>query len=99
MTAREGTPVFLCSVGGETIAGGLNPELLRIEHEYGLKPFAAANGRSTRSGPGKWLNVADTGYLSPHELRLPYSQESPLLDPQGRRLGHYPPTGGRLSDR
>ena len=33
MTAREGTPVLLCSEGGETIAGGLNPELLRIERE------------------------------------------------------------------
>ena len=38
MTAREGTPILLCSSGGETIAGGLNPELLRIEHEDGLQP-------------------------------------------------------------
>jgi len=79
MTAREGTPVLLSSNGGETIAGGLNPELLRIEHEVGLRPFTAPNGRSTWVGPGKWLNMADTGYLSPDELRLPYSQESQLL--------------------
>ena len=79
ITAREGTPVLLCSEGGETIAGGLNPELLRIEHEYGLKPFTASNGRSTWVGPGKWLSMADTGYLSPEELRLPYAQESQLL--------------------
>ena len=98
MTAREGTPVLLSSNGGETIAGGLNPELLRIEHEEGLRPFTAPNGRSTWVGPGKWLNMADTGYLSPDELRLPYSQESPASDPQGRRLGHDPPQGGCLSD-
>jgi len=79
MTAREGTPVLLSSNGGETIAGGLNPELLRIEHEEGFQPFTAPNGRSTWVGPGKWLSMADTGYLSPEELRLPYSQQSKLL--------------------
>src|SRR5271157_2867759 len=79
MTAREGTPVLLCSSGGETIAGGLNPQLLRIEHEEGFRPFTAPNGRSTWVGPGKWLSMADTGYLSPEELRLPYSQQSKLL--------------------
>ncbi len=79
MTAREGTPVLLCSEGGETIAGGLNPQLLCIEREYGLKPVTAPNGRSTWSGPGKWLSAAETGYLSPEELRLPYSQQGRLL--------------------
>jgi hypothetical protein len=79
MTAREGTPVLLCSEGGETIAGGLNPELLRIEREYGFKAITAPNGRSTWTGPGKWLTMDETGYLQPEELQLPYSQKSQLL--------------------
>ena len=79
MTVRAGVPVLLCGEGGETIAGGLNSELLRIEQASGLEPVTALNGRVTWTGPGKWLNMADTGYLSPEELRLPYARKSQLL--------------------
>jgi hypothetical protein len=79
ITAREGSPILLCSNGGETLAGGLNPELLRIEREYGTLSYTAPSGRTNWIGPGKWLNDYDTGYLSPQEQRLPLTQKGNLL--------------------
>ena len=79
MTLREGSPVLLCSEGGETIAGGLNPELVRIGREHGVKIYKAPDGRVVWTGPGKWSEPAGTGYLTPQELRLPYTQMSHLL--------------------
>ena len=79
MTLREGKPVLLTGEGGETIAGGLNPELLRIEREERLKPLSTPGGRITWIGPGKWLNIGETGYLSPEELQLPYAEKDRIL--------------------
>lgn len=79
LSIHEGTFVFLSSNGGETIAGGLNPELLRIEGEEGGKEYITPAGRSTWVGPGKWLPIHETGLLSAEEQALPYSQRGKVL--------------------
>ncbi len=79
MTVRTGSPVLLSSNGGETIAGGLNPELLRLAREPEVPMFITPMGRATWVGPGKWLRPGRTGYLSQEEKQLPYTQMSQLL--------------------
>jgi hypothetical protein len=80
MSAREGTFVLLSSNGGETIAGGLNPELVRMNPDDESRTrMVTPGGRITWVGPGKWLPPSQTGYLSTEELALPYSQMSSLL--------------------
>jgi len=67
-------PILVSSNGGETLAGGLTPALLN--HNSTMK---LGSGRVTWVGPGKWLAMSDTGYLSEAETRLPYDQQDPLL--------------------
>jgi hypothetical protein len=72
--------VLLSSSGGETIAGGLNPELVRMNPDDESRTrMVTPGGRITWVGPGKWLPPSQTGYLSTEELALPYSQMSSLL--------------------
>ena len=75
MSLRHGVPVILSCNGGETLAGGLNPELLRVEHD----DLSTPAGRVTWIGPGKWLNPNETGYLNNQELRLPYIKIDRIL--------------------
>ena len=78
MSTREGSFILLTSSGGETLAGGYNPELMRMERE-GLEEFTTPQGRTTWVGPGKWISPHQTGYLSQEELALPYTQQAALL--------------------
>lgn len=75
MTTSAGVPILVSANGGETIAGGLNPTLIR----EGFQVVSAPDGRQTWTGPGKWLNISDTGYLNKVELNLPYAQQDALL--------------------
>lgn len=75
MTANAGVPILVSANGGETIAGGLNPNLAK----NGFQVVTAPDGRQTWSGPGKWVGISETGYLSKAELKLPYAQQDGLL--------------------
>jgi hypothetical protein len=74
LSAREGHFVLVTANDGETLAGGLNPELLRLD---GV--FRTPEDRITWVGPGKWLPPDATGYLTREELDLPYAQARALL--------------------
>lgn len=74
-SARFHHPIIVTSNGGETLAGGLNPTLLTSGDFDAPTP----GGRLTWAGPGKWLPLHQTGYLSPAEQRLPYDQQDKLL--------------------
>jgi hypothetical protein len=75
MTTHAGVPIFLSANGGETLSGGLNPEIIK----HGYEEFVAPDGRVAWMGPGKWLPLAKNGYLSPLELSLPYAKLDGLL--------------------
>jgi 4-amino-4-deoxy-L-arabinose transferase-like glycosyltransferase len=81
VSAREGHFILVSANDGETLAGGLNPTLMRMD-DSGV--FVTAGGRSTWVGPGKWVSMDQTGYLTPEELRLPYSQASKLMSERAR---------------
>jgi hypothetical protein len=72
---KLGEPMLLSTNGGETLAGGLNPALLRNGYVYQV----LANERQTWVGPGKWISDAETGYLDKNELKLSHAQRSRLL--------------------
>lgn len=75
VSVNEGKPVLLSTNGGETIAGGINPYLI----QSGYQPYHAPDGRLTWTGPGKWVNEQDTGYLSKAEMDLPRLVRDKLL--------------------
>lgn len=75
VSINEGKPVLLSTNGGETIAGGINPYLI----ESGYQSYHAPDGRLTWTGPGKWVNEHDTGYLSKKEMDLPRLKRDKLL--------------------
>jgi hypothetical protein len=75
MSARYHQAIIVTSNGGETLAGGLTPELLKIQ---GGRPIQLAD-RKTWVGPGKWLSIEDNGYLTKAELALPYDRMDALL--------------------
>jgi len=81
ISAREGHFILVSANDGETLAGGLNPTLMRMD-DSGV--FVTAGGRSAWVGPGKWLPMDQTGYLTPQELQLPYSQASALMSLRAR---------------
>jgi hypothetical protein len=76
LSLREGRLLLVSANDGETLAGGLNPELLRLD---GSASYTSPGNRVTWVGPGKWLSIEMTGYLSGEELGLPYAQMRPLL--------------------
>jgi len=67
-------PILLTANGGETLAGGLNPNLLQ-----GSLPMTTPSGRKTWAGPGKWIPIHESGYLSREELKLPYDRQDEML--------------------
>ncbi len=75
MSSRYAQTIILTANGGETLAGGLNPQLAAMT---GNTEVHVAN-RDAWVGPGKWLPAASTGYLSPAEIKLPYETTSRLL--------------------
>jgi 4-amino-4-deoxy-L-arabinose transferase-like glycosyltransferase len=74
-SVHAGRALLLSANGGETLAGGLNPNLLK--HGYGV--YVAPDGRRTWTGPGKWVGESETGYLSPEDLALPRMERDKLL--------------------
>lgn len=74
LSVREGRLMLVSANDGETLAGGLNPEVLRLDGFY-----RSPENRVTWVGPGKWVNPDATGYLSRDELDLPYTQTRALL--------------------
>jgi 4-amino-4-deoxy-L-arabinose transferase-like glycosyltransferase len=74
-TRSAGMPILISANGGETLAGGLNPALIA----QGFRRGVEGDGRSVWTGPGKWILPQQTGYLSPQELALSYTQRDALL--------------------
>ncbi len=68
-------PILISANGGETLAGGLNPALIA----QGFRRGVEGDGRKVWTGPGKWILPQQTGYLSPQELELSYTQRDALL--------------------
>jgi 4-amino-4-deoxy-L-arabinose transferase-like glycosyltransferase len=68
-------PILISANGGETLAGGLNPTLI----VQGFRRGVEGDGRKVWTGPGKWILPQQTGYLSPKELELSYTQRDALL--------------------
>ena len=75
MSSHTGVPILVSANGGETISGGLNPRLV----EHGYQTVTTPDGRVTWTGPGKWLSIYDSGYLSLAEQKLPYVEQDKLL--------------------
>ncbi len=76
MTARFGHPILVTANGGETLSGGLGPRLFELDRQS----RTLTSDRSTWIGPGKWLPITASGYLSPAELaHLPYDRQDALL--------------------
>lgn len=75
ISTRAGVPILVSANGGETISGGLNPVLI----EKGYKVHVAPDSRQYWVGPGKWLRMSESGYLSQEEQKLPYAQKDKLL--------------------
>jgi 4-amino-4-deoxy-L-arabinose transferase-like glycosyltransferase len=76
ISRREGQFILVSANDGETLAGGLNPALIKMDH---MDPFISPEGRITSIGPGKWLAADATGYLSASEQQLPYTDVGRLL--------------------
>lgn len=74
VTRSLGSPTILTANGGETLAGGFNPELIKRGERALVLP-----SRLTWDGPGKWITSAASGYLSAEEQKLPYSDQDRLL--------------------
>jgi len=76
MTRRFGHPILVTSNGGETLSGGLGPRLLAMDGDSRTNAY----DRSTWIGPGKWLSLGQSGYLSPDEVRhMPYDRQDAVL--------------------
>jgi Dolichyl-phosphate-mannose-protein mannosyltransferase len=73
VSLQEKSFILLSTNGGETLAGGLNPNLLK----EGYKDYPTASGRKTWEGPGKWTQ--DTGYLTKEESNLSEAQKNDIL--------------------
>ena len=75
MSTRYHHVIVVTSNGGETLAGGLTPQLLKMQGNHQIR----LNDRATWVGPGKWLPLQSNGYLSGAELGLPYDEMDALL--------------------
>ncbi len=68
-----GQPVLVTAAVGETLAGGLNQNLFSD-----LEGLPIPGARQAWVGPGKWLPMYMTGYLSESELKKPYIVQTRL---------------------
>lgn len=75
VSEKIGNPIFLTANGGETLAGGLTPRLFDRE----TSELMQLENRTAWTGPGKWLPMSETGYLSAKEMELPYGEQDRLL--------------------
>jgi hypothetical protein len=80
LSAHLGKPALVAVSAGETLAGGINPELLKLD----VRPEYTSSQRRTWVGPGKWVSSHETGYLSGRENSLPYQKLSSLLGQRAR---------------
>jgi hypothetical protein len=69
-----GQPVLVTAASGETLAGGLNKNLFS-----NLEGSQNPGSRQAWIGPGKWLPMYMTGYLSEAELKKPYIVQTTLV--------------------
>lgn len=83
LSIRERSFVLLSSNGGETFAGGFNPELIRMGRQEDVH-FVTPEGRVSWVGPGKWLPPHETGYLSRQDESLPYTRQGEVLGQRAR---------------
>jgi hypothetical protein len=74
LSIRERQPILLCTNDGEVLAGGLNPTLYAMDRHI----YETPEGRHVTVVPGKWVPWEETGYLSPEEQKLPYTEVSRL---------------------
>jgi hypothetical protein len=79
VSLKEGHFVLISNNDGDTLAGGLNPGLLKLDQTYPVGTTDSHMPVEAWVGPGKWLNPQDTGYLSPEEMKLPADQTRDLL--------------------
>jgi len=75
MSQRFDRTIVLTSNGGETLAGGLTPRLLAPQGSFDVD----VAGRRVWTGPGKWLTIADNGYLTETEQKRPYAEIDALM--------------------
>lgn len=75
MSQRFDRVIVLTANGGETLAGGLTPQLLTPAGRYTIDTA----DRAAWVGPGKWLPVYENGYLSAEEQARPYAQTDAML--------------------
>lgn len=75
MSTRFDRVVVLTANGGETLSGGLTPVLLKPAGRYTVH----SGNRSAWVGPGKWVPIYESGYLSKTEQQLPYAQVDTML--------------------
>ncbi|MDB5577992.1 MAG: hypothetical protein JWR80_3168 [Bradyrhizobium sp.] len=75
MSMRYHHVIIVTSNGGETLAGGLSPQLLKMTGNQQIR----LRDRTSWVGPGKWLTLEGNGYLSKAEQALPYDQMDGLL--------------------
>jgi 4-amino-4-deoxy-L-arabinose transferase-like glycosyltransferase len=68
-----GKPVLVTAAAGETLAGGLNENLFS-----NLDASSNPGIRQAWIGPGKWLPLYLTGYLTESELKKPYIVQTTL---------------------
>jgi hypothetical protein len=78
---KTGEPMLLSTSGGETLAGGLNPNLIRDGYIVQVTP----SGRKTWTGPGKWIVDINTGFLDKDELKLSQATKDRLLKERAMR--------------
>lgn len=76
ISSQAGKFILVSSNGGETISGGLNPVLASDEYPVFRK---TPDGRTVWVGPGKWLPMHASGYLSEAELSLSHAEKDQLL--------------------
>jgi len=95
LSAREHRLLLISGNDGETLAGGLNPNLLGHD-----EAMTTPEGRITWVGPGKWLPPDETGFLSADEQRLPYSEKGRLLSERVRTwIADHPGDAAYLTAR
>jgi len=72
---RSGEFVLISRNAGETLAGGLNPNIYGNQHAA-----IQLEKREAWVGPGKWISAAETGYLTESEQKqLSYFEKDKLL--------------------
>ena len=75
MSKRYHHVILVTSNGGETLSGGLTPELLKMGGSRQIQ----LPDRTTWVGPGKWLPLEANGYLTRADRGLTYDQTDALL--------------------